>query len=468
MSSHARDEGVESVIEYREQLIARLRQVVDLACQVKGKTLGVVAREIVNISNDLRDVGIKCVEKIIAWTFRNTPPNSVSPVRYLHSHEEEYLCKMLHDLDFVTEKLPDKIRAHGNFATGDPCFVSKHTSTSAVRRAAVGATLVVLDAVARQTAYNNSRASLSRRSFSSNLNRSKSQNEFTPSNTPMANSRADAFSVPMMPNEEPEPDPIEQRRGARTDLALDDAEVASRKKAAVDKMDPHAAKKKRKHQKKEINIFRGKYLYRRGDQLGEGAYAKVYECDRQDGRRFAVKIFEPPVDDEDEATYEYRRVCLGREIRLLKNMKHPNIIEYEESFVYKKRQTHIVMEKMACPLMKVSIDRNPNAKIKVLDTAYMPQHGTSLQLAAYAVATQLLNAVAFLHSNHVIHRDIKPDNVLATVLPKGFVVKLADFGSARELPTAVESYPDLTNYVGSRWYYDCIFLNQSTCNLFVI
>ena len=432
-------EEIESVIEYREQLLARLHQVVDLSGQVEGKMLGVIARELVNISNDLCEVSIRCVEKIVKWTFRHTPAKSDRPFRYLWANDIEYLCKMLHDIDFASERLSPSLRDYGKFASGDPCFVSKHSSDTTKRRAAVGATLVILDAAARKTAFNNSKASLNRRALSS-LRSDASPVGSTKQKSPkkLDNLLDNEFAEDVKRNAIP--DLIEE-----SDQSVDERKGFGSLNSVEDKF------KKKLNKQKDIKIFRGKYLYRRGELLGEGAYAKVYECDRQDGKKFAVKIFNPISDEEDDATYEYRRTCLGREVRLLKNMRHPNIIEYEESFVYKKQDTQIVMEKMACPLMKVNIDRNPNARLKLLDSAFMPQHGTSIQLAAYAVITQLLNAVSFLHMNNVIHRDIKPDNVLATVSPRGFVVKLGDFGSARELPAAVESYPDLTNYVGSQW-----------------
>ncbi|XP_072218804.1 serine/threonine-protein kinase pdik1l-B [Leuresthes tenuis] len=49
----------------------------------------------------------------------------------------------------------------------------------------------------------------------------------------------------------------------------------------------------------------------------------------------------------------------------------------------------------------------------------------------HSVVQQLCSAVAFLHSLGVIHRDLKPDNVLVCVTPKGPVVKVADFGLSK-------------------------------------
>ena len=57
---------------------------------------------------------------------------------------------------------------------------------------------------------------------------------------------------------------------------------------------------------------------------------------------------------------------------------------------------------------------------------------------------QMLQGVAFMHRNGFFHRDIKPENMLV----KGDVVKIADFGLARE----IRSKPPFTDYVSTRWY----------------
>lgn len=465
-----------AAIEYREQLVSRLRAVVDLAQKLEPKKQGAVARELVNMSNELRDVGIRCVKNIIAWTMFNTEPGAESPKRFTWINDEEYLVKMLNDLDFVSERLPESIRAHGHYEPGDPLFLSK-ISPNAQRRAAVAATLVILDAVTRKAKIDNMKASFSRRSQSElSINKSRSREEtaekdlFDNSEQPKERS----FEKPVTSgdcstgaelesgNKEPR---ARSRRGAISRRASEN--VLPEPSNEPPKSHPDEPARRHRHTK-EVAVFRGRYLYRRGDLMGQGAYATVYECYRQDGRKFAVKIFGAEKAADDGAA-EYRNITLGREVRILKTFKHPNIIQFEESFVH-KGVPHIVMERMSCTLMQTNVDRYPGATIKLLAVSTQRHHdpnsvmgpALSLQLAAFSVINQILSALVFLHSNNIIHRDIKPSNILVSVTPKGFQVKLGDFGSARELPVTMESYPDLTNYVGSRWYRAPEVLGQNT------
>jgi len=59
---------------------------------------------------------------------------------------------------------------------------------------------------------------------------------------------------------------------------------------------------------------------------------------------------------------------------------------------------------------------------------------------------QVLRALDFCHANNIVHRDVKPENVLVSV---GGVVKLCDFGFARLLASPSTAY---TEYVATRWY----------------
>lgn len=78
--------------------------------------------------------------------------------------------------------------------------------------------------------------------------------------------------------------------------------------------------------------------YEKLSRLGEGSYGVVYKCrDRDTGSLVAVKRF---VESEDDPAI--RKIAL-REIRLLKNLKHPNLVCLLEVF-RRKRRLHLVFE----------------------------------------------------------------------------------------------------------------------------
>jgi cyclin-dependent kinase-like len=62
------------------------------------------------------------------------------------------------------------------------------------------------------------------------------------------------------------------------------------------------------------------------------------------------------------------------------------------------------------------------------------------------VIYQLVKALDYMHSFDIVHRDVKPENLL---INKDNVLKLCDFGFARVLPKANE---EITDYVATRWY----------------
>ncbi|CAO3593356.1 unnamed protein product [Absidia cylindrospora] len=64
------------------------------------------------------------------------------------------------------------------------------------------------------------------------------------------------------------------------------------------------------------------------------------------------------------------------------------------------------------------------------------------------IMQQTLAAVAHIHANHIFHRDLKPENLLLSTATGVPIIKLADFGLARE----TSSCPPYTEYVSTRWY----------------
>uniref|UniRef100_A0A1B0ANU1 cyclin-dependent kinase n=1 Tax=Glossina palpalis gambiensis TaxID=67801 RepID=A0A1B0ANU1_9MUSC len=188
--------------------------------------------------------------------------------------------------------------------------------------------------------------------------------------------------------------------------------------------------------------------YEKLSRLGEGSYGIVYKCrDRETGQLVAVKRF---VESEDDPAI--RKIAL-REIRLLKNLKHPNLVSLLEVF-RRKRRLHLVFE--FCELTVLhELERHPQG---------CPEHLTK------QIVYQTLQGVAYCHKQGCLHRDIKPENILLTAQGQ---VKLCDFGFARMLnreimKTEIEKKKcehfillyfglqgpgeNYTDYVATRWY----------------
>eukprot|EP00039_Didymoeca_costata_P008175 m.108781 g.108781 ORF g.108781 m.108781 type:complete len:410 (-) comp13979_c0_seq4:1340-2569(-) len=164
--------------------------------------------------------------------------------------------------------------------------------------------------------------------------------------------------------------------------------------------------------------------YERLGKIGEGSYGVVIKCrHRGTGRTVAIKKFL-----ETEEDPQIRKIAL-REVRMLKQLRHGNLVNLQEVF-RRKRKLHLVFE---------FIDRT------VLDELDANPSGLPLE-SIQKITFQVLRAVSFCHQNNVIHRDVKPENIL---ISKTYVVKLCDFGFARSLAGPGAMY---TDYVATRWY----------------
>ena len=130
-------------------------------------------------------------------------------------------------------------------------------------------------------------------------------------------------------------------------------------------------------------------------------------------RRLAIKI----IQNKKLRRMPNGQANVKREARLLRRLKHKNVVEMVDIF-YKQdvQKVYFVMEYCAATLKEV-LDSVPGTK-------KLPGH----QVQDYLV--QLLTGMAYIHSQGVIHRDIKPANLL---LSNDEVLKLSDFGVAYEL-----------------------------------
>ncbi|XP_051119238.1 cyclin-dependent kinase D-3-like isoform X1 [Andrographis paniculata] len=164
--------------------------------------------------------------------------------------------------------------------------------------------------------------------------------------------------------------------------------------------------------------------YLKREVLGEGTYGVVYKAiDTKTGQTVAIKKIR--LGKQKEGV----NFTALREIKLLKELKDPNIIELIDAFPH-KGNLHLVFEFMETDLEAVIRDRNI-----VLSPA---------DIKSYIQMT--LKGLAFCHRKWVLHRDMKPNNLL---IGGAGQLKLADFGLAR-----IFGSPDrrFTHQVFARWY----------------
>jgi cyclin-dependent kinase-like len=157
--------------------------------------------------------------------------------------------------------------------------------------------------------------------------------------------------------------------------------------------------------------------------IGEGTYGVVMKArHRTTGKLVAIKRFKQA--DEDD----HVRKTSTREVRMLQQLKHPNVVRLEDVF-RRDGKLYLVFE---------YID---NTILQVLEKTTHGIPPRDLRRYMY----QLLRGIEFCHAHNVIHRDVKPENVL---IDQSGMLKLCDFGFARQM-TSKGKY---TDYVATRWY----------------
>ncbi|KAH7360392.1 negative regulator of the PHO system [Rhexocercosporidium sp. MPI-PUGE-AT-0058] len=161
------------------------------------------------------------------------------------------------------------------------------------------------------------------------------------------------------------------------------------------------------------------------EKLGEGTYATVFKGrNRQTGELVALKEIHL---DSEEGTPS----TAIREISLMKELKHENIVSLHD-VIHTENKLMLVFEYMDKDLKK-----------------YMDTQGDRGALPPVTIKSfmhQLLLGIDFCHTNRVLHRDLKPQNLLINV--KG-QLKLADFGLARAFGIPVNTF---SNEVVTLWY----------------
>ncbi|XP_030893061.1 cyclin-dependent kinase 3 isoform X1 [Leptonychotes weddellii] len=166
-------------------------------------------------------------------------------------------------------------------------------------------------------------------------------------------------------------------------------------------------------------------VFQKVEKIGEGTYGVVYKAkNKETGQLVALKKIRLDLETEGVPSTAIR------EISLLKELKHPNIVRLLD-VVHSERKLYLVFEFLSQDLKKY------------MDSAAASELPLRL-VKSYLY--QLLQGVNFCHSHRVIHRDLKPQNLLINELG---AIKLADFGLARAFGVPLRTY---THEVVTLWY----------------
>ncbi|SGY13789.1 BQ5605_C010g05977 [Microbotryum silenes-dioicae] len=214
-----------------------------------------------------------------------------------------------------------------------------------------------------------------------------------------------------------------------------------------------AARQQQQHQHDDDDDRIGPYLI--GEEIGRGSFATVFKGERYDNRaevaiksvirsKLTIKLLEN----------------LESEISILKEITHRNVVELKDCL---KTETHIYLIMAFCSAGDLSVYIRKRGEVVALSASnqgLLPAQSRSLKdselhrvlyphpkeggLNETIMRCFLIDALRFLRSKNVIHRDIKPQNLLlkpadaedlAMGHPPGIpVLKVADFGFARWLP----------------------------------
>ncbi|GAB5364950.1 hypothetical protein AAMO2058_001014400 [Amorphochlora amoebiformis] len=165
--------------------------------------------------------------------------------------------------------------------------------------------------------------------------------------------------------------------------------------------------------------------YQTLEKIGQGTYGVVFKAkDKKTAELLALKKIR--LDAEDEGIPS----TAIREISLLKQLQHENIVRLYD-VVHTERKLTLVFEYLDQDLKKY------------LDAC--GEKGIELSTVK-SFLYQLLKGIAYCHDHRVLHRDLKPQNLLINMEGE---LKLADFGLARAFGIPVRSY---THEVVTLWY----------------
>lgn len=189
--------------------------------------------------------------------------------------------------------------------------------------------------------------------------------------------------------------------------------------------------------------------------IGRGGVASVYAAvlDGETSPRFAVKVFDPGVDAEELL------IRFEREREIIRSIDHPSIITVTDSGVQETGQPWFAMPRVDGLAVTREADEH---RLSIRDRLLL--------------AERACEGIAAAHAAGVIHRDIKPGNVLAAWRERGPDIKVIDFGLARALgggdrrltPTATVRRMGTPDYMAPEQWSDGIAACDARADVFAL
>ncbi len=157
-------------------------------------------------------------------------------------------------------------------------------------------------------------------------------------------------------------------------------------------------------------LFAGRYLI--AEKIADGGTASVYRAtDLEAGTVVAVKLLHPHFASDRHLEYRFKQ-----EMRAVSSLNHPNIVKILSSDIDEKHVPYMIMELVDGVDLSVFIKKE------------------TIELATFFdIMSQVCSALAHAHSRGVIHRDVKPGNIIIERKNSTLTAKLVDFGIARLL-----------------------------------
>jgi hypothetical protein len=149
--------------------------------------------------------------------------------------------------------------------------------------------------------------------------------------------------------------------------------------------------------------------------LGNGNFSHVVKCvDRQSGEELAMKVIQVDKFQKFSKTRE-SDLNIKSEANLLSTLEHPCCVRLHDA-VFEPKTAYIIME----------LCRGGDLLQHILD------HGIYDEQVSNRLFIDVCNGLEYLHSRNIVHRDMKPENVLLTCsTPERCRAKISDFGLAR-------------------------------------